>query len=147
MLELYEYVLFLGDEPAIVALEKQGFLAVDVEFGLDGFVAVADAGGVGAFYDVFDHFGQFDFLLLHDLVVSDDVDARMWGEQCDFGDLLRLQFAAFDLHDVFCLQQLAGHVDRDRDGSFFFSCYSKYSYDIERVAGCDVVDHCSVLDF
>ena len=46
----------------------------DVEFGCDGFVVVAYAAGVGAFYDAFDGLGQFNFEFLNYCVVFDNVD-------------------------------------------------------------------------
>jgi len=78
--ELLEYVLFFDDVGAVVAFELQGVFVFCVEFGFDWFVAVGDAGGVGASDDVFDGLGEFDFLLFDDFVVADDVDGGMWGD-------------------------------------------------------------------
>ena len=45
---------------------------------LDG----SDASGVAAFDDIFDLFGKYQFLLLYDLPVFDDVDGDVVVDEC-----------------------------------------------------------------
>ena len=47
---------------------------------LDG----SDASGVAAFDDVFDLFGKYQFLLLYDLTVFDDVDGDVVVDECQY---------------------------------------------------------------
>jgi len=63
-----------------VAFQLEGILVFGVEFGFDWFVAVGYAGRVGTSDDVFNGFGEFDFLFLDDFVVADDVDSGVRGD-------------------------------------------------------------------
>ena len=47
---------------------------------LDG----SDASRVAAFDDVFDLFGKYQFLLLYDLTVFDDVDSDVVVDECQY---------------------------------------------------------------
>ena len=146
-LKLLKYVFFFYYVAAVVAFEEQGVFGFDVELGFYGFVAVAYAGGVGAFDDVFDCFGQFDFLFFYDFVVADDVDCGVRGDEGDFVYFLGVEFSALDFEDVLRPVPFAGHVDGDGYGPFLAARYSEDFDHIQSVAARDVIYDCAVSDF
>ena len=108
-----------------MTLQHEGFFGFNVKLGSYGFVAVAYAGRISAFDDVFDGFWQFNFLFLYNFVVADDVDCGVWGDEGYFVHFLGVEFSALDFEDVFRPITFAGHVNGDGYGPFLAACYSE----------------------
>lgn len=99
------------------------FAAVDLFFliGEDKYVGQSllngsDASGVAAFDDVFDLFGKYQFLLLYDLTVFDDVDGDV---VVDEGQDIQIQHidVTFYFQNVFFAHFSAAGVFDDSNGA------------------------------
>lgn len=65
---------------------------------LDG----SDASGVAAFDDIFDLFGKYQFFLLYDLTVFDDVDGDVVVDECQDIQIQRYRYHILPSECLFC---------------------------------------------
>ena len=79
---------------------------------LDG----SDASGVAAFDDVFDLFGKYQFLLLYDLTVFDDVDGDVVVDECQDIQIQHID-VTFYFQNVFFAHFSAAGVFDDGNGA------------------------------
>ena len=79
---------------------------------LDG----SDASGVAAFDDIFDLFGKYQFFLLYDLTVFDDVDGDVVVDVAENIEVDGVE-RSLDLDDVFPAHLVALRVLDDCDGA------------------------------
>ena len=66
---------------------------------LDG----SDASGVAAFDDVLDLFGKYQFFLLYDLTVFDDVDGDVVVDECQYIQIQHIDITFYFQRDFFRL--------------------------------------------
>ena len=85
-----------------------------VEVCLHGLV-VRDALRVVAFHDAFDDFRRHDGLLLHHLIVADEAEDDIGGNDGETGDLIVGEELVADFDDTFVSHFLGGVVDTDGD--------------------------------
>jgi hypothetical protein len=62
-----------------------------------------------------DRVGPVDPLFLDHLVLADDVDRRLGGDDREDVDLRLAEFPVFDLHDILRREGVGGDVHADRD--------------------------------
>lgn len=118
-----------------------------MEFCCYGFVGVAYAAGVSAFYYAFDELGQLNFHLVDNGVVADKIDRCMGRDKCNTIDFLRAKSFALDFHYVFDADSFAGYIYGYGHNAFLFAGYAQNFYNVKRVAAADVIDDGSVFDF
>src|SRR5512136_92128 len=134
----------LRDHPvAVTAVEP---LPENLEGRFDGLVRIGDAPRVGALHHALDNPGDVHPLLLDDLVVPDDVDGRMGGDEGDPVHLLLPEFPALDLEDVLFSLLPARHVCRDGEGLGGRARDPEDGEDVQRLPRRDMVDDRPVLD-
>ena len=79
---------------------------------LDG----SDASGVAAFDDVFDLFGKYQYLLLYDLTIFDDIDGDVMVDKAENVEVEHVDIA-FYLQNVLFAHLIAAGVLDDRNGT------------------------------
>lgn len=79
---------------------------------LDG----SDASGVAAFDDVFDLFGKYQFLLLDDLTVFDDVDSDVVVDECQDIQIQHID-VTFYFQNIFFAHFSAARIFDDGNGA------------------------------
>ena len=79
---------------------------------LDG----SDASGVAAFDDVFDLFGKYQYLLLYDLTIFDDIDGDVMVDKAENVEVEHVDIA-FYLQNVLFAHLVAARVFDDRNGA------------------------------
>ncbi len=85
-----------------------------VEVCLHGLV-VRDALRVVAFHDAFDHFRRHNGLLLHHLIVADEAEDDIGGNDGETGDLIVGEELVGHLDDALAAYLLGGIVEADGD--------------------------------
>ena len=76
----------------------------------------SDASGVAAFDDVFDLFGKYQFLLLYDLAVFDDVDGDVVVDECQYIQIQHIDVTFYFQNVLFAHFSAAGVFD-DSNGA------------------------------
>lgn len=79
---------------------------------LDG----SDASGVAAFDDVFDLFGKYQYLLLYDLTIFDDVDGDVVVDECQYIQIQHIDVTFYFQNILFAHFSAAGVFD-DSNGA------------------------------
>ena len=79
---------------------------------LDG----SDASGVAAFDDVLDLFGKYQFFLLYDLTVFDDVDGDVVVDECQYIQIQHIDITFYFQNVLFAHFSAAGVFD-DSNGA------------------------------
>lgn len=79
---------------------------------LDG----SDASGVAAFDDVFDLFGKYQFLFLHNLAVFDHVDGDVMVDECQYIQIQHIN-VTFYFQNVLLAHFSAAGVFDDSNGA------------------------------
>ena len=79
---------------------------------LDG----SDASGVAAFDDVFDLFGKYQFLFLHNLAVFDDIDGDVVVDECQYIQIQHIDVTFYFQNILFAHFSAAGVFD-DSNGA------------------------------
>jgi hypothetical protein len=130
-----------------MTFQQQRLFRINVELGLNRFVAVANAGGVGTLDYVVDDARQLHLVFLYDLVVTNDVDAGVGRDQCYLVHFLRFQFSSFNLNDVLSFQALARYIDGYRDRCLFLACDPQDSNDVQSVSAGNVINYGTILNF
>ncbi len=79
---------------------------------LDG----SDASGVAAFDDIFDLFGKYQYLLLYDLTIFDDIDGDVVVDECQYIQIQHIDVTFYFQNVLFAHFSAAGVFD-DSNGS------------------------------
>jgi hypothetical protein len=112
----------------------------------DRLVRVRDAAGVRAPDHAFENLRDLHALLLHDLVVPNDVDLRLRRKQGDPVDLFRAEFPVLYLDDILLPHPFALDVRGDAQAFRGRPGDTEDPQNVQRLAGRDMVDDGAVPD-
>lgn len=76
----------------------------------------SDASGVAAFDDVFDLFGKYQYLLLYDLTIFDDIDGDVVVDECQYIQIQHIDVTFYFQNILFAHFSAAGVFD-DSNGA------------------------------
>ena len=71
----------------------------------------SDASGVAAFDDVFDLFGKYQYLLLYDLTIFDDIDGDVVVDECQYIQIQHIDVTFYFQNVFFAHFSAAGVFD------------------------------------
>ena len=115
--------ILLSEDLAFAVFLFAVFAAVDLFFliGEDEYVGQSllngsDASGVAAFDDVFDLFGKYQYLLLYDLTIFDDIDGDVVVDECQYIQIQHID-VTFYFQNVFFAHFSAAGVFDDSNGA------------------------------
>jgi len=145
-LELPKHFTLFHDIPTIVTLQQQRFIAFNVKFALNRLVTVAYTRRISALDNIVDLFGQVNPLLLHDLIIPNDVDRCARRQQGDLVNFLRVHLSTLNLNYILRLEALAGHVDRDGDNPFLPPSYPQNLDNIQSMSPSNMVNNRAILN-
>ena len=136
-------ILSLDDSFAVVAFEESFHLVDSDEFGEHRLV-VGDALRVDAFDGAFDFRRKFQRLFLYDLIIFDDVDLGVRGEEGHFVHLVLFQEFVGHFDDGLFVQSVAFQVDAECHLAVAL-VELQYGDDVEQFFGRNMVDDSTVF--